>query len=539
MSEHKVGSANTLLQNGQMKRVELEGTGIILARVEGQYYAFGGTCTHYGAPLDEGVLKGHSLMCPWHHACFDIRSGMRLEPPALNDLPHYPVRIEGGEVVVTLPQDNEAEPQGKADPGDKRTIVIVGGGSAGNAAAEELRREGYHGKITIISAVPNVPVDRPNLSKDYLAGTADPAWMPLRGDKSWYDARGIELRLDTKVARIDPKGHTVQLDKGGSLHYDKLLLATGGTPRHLTNVPGADLKGIYTLRTLADADKIIEAAQDGKRAVVIGASFIGMEVAASLVAGRKAHVTVVAPEVVPFEHILGKEIGLMFQQEHERQGVNFRLNDQVNRFVGAGGHVTGVEVKDDQMLAADFVVVGIGVTPATDFLKDSGLKMDDKDHSVRVSAYLQSRDPDIYAAGDIARFDDGTEKGTRIEHWRTAEQEGIVAARNMLGRTEDMNHHVPFFWTTQFKIDLRYVGHATRWDEIIYRYGEPQQKNFVAFYIAGGKLQAAAGLGHDAEMDAIELILRDRLPLTLQQMRDESFDLIAYAQGGHMPARQA
>src|SRR5258708_3803484 len=211
MSDHVVGSAKSLLEDGAMMRLDLDGTPVVLARVGDHYHAIGGAGTHYRAPLHEGGLKDHQLICPWHHACFDIRSGARLEPPALNDLPHFPVRIEGDQIVVTLPQDNESEPQGKADPVDERSFVIVGGGAAGNAAAEELRRAGYRGKITLISNVPEVPVDRPNVSKDYLAGHADPAWMPLRGDESWYTDRDITLLLNAEVEKVDPKSHRVPL----------------------------------------------------------------------------------------------------------------------------------------------------------------------------------------------------------------------------------------------------------------------------------------------------------------------------------------
>ncbi|MCI0348787.1 MAG: FAD-dependent oxidoreductase, partial [Acidobacteriales bacterium] len=280
MAEHTVGAASTFLSDGGMTRLELEGKPVVVARVGGQYYAFAGKCTHYGGPLDKGVLKGHTVMCPWHHACFDIRSGVRLEPPAYNDLPRYPVSVVNDQIVVTLPHDNETQPQGQADPNDARTFLIIGGGAAGNAAAEELRRSGFRGKIVVISAVPEAPVDRPNLSKDYLDGHAKPEWIPLR-DKDWYAARDIQLHLDTIVSTIDPTAHTVTLENGATLQYDKLLLATGATPRKL-NLPGADLDGVFTLRTLADADVIIQAAQSGKQAVVIGASFIGMEVAASL-----------------------------------------------------------------------------------------------------------------------------------------------------------------------------------------------------------------------------------------------------------------
>lgn len=236
MPEYRVGLADSLLQNGDMQRIELEGKPIVLTRVQGEYYAFGGKCTHYGAPLNEGVLKDHSLICPWHHACFDIRSGRRLEPPALNDLPHYPVHIEDGFVTVTTTHDNETHPQGKAYPAESRHFVIVGGGAAGNAAAEELRRAGFIGRITIVSAVPDVPVDRPNLSKDYLDGHAKPEWIPLRSP-DWYTRRDIELLLDTYVTRIDARQHTIYSNRETPIHYNKLLLATGGTPRQLKGIP--------------------------------------------------------------------------------------------------------------------------------------------------------------------------------------------------------------------------------------------------------------------------------------------------------------
>jgi NADPH-dependent 2,4-dienoyl-CoA reductase/sulfur reductase-like enzyme/nitrite reductase/ring-hydroxylating ferredoxin subunit len=532
MAEHNVGQAGSLLQDGQMKRLKVEDQEIVLARVEGQYYAFGGNCTHYGAPLDEGVLKDHCVICPWHHATFDIRSGLRLEPPALNDLPHFPVRIDGGNVLVTLPQANESEPQGKADPADPRVFVIVGGGAAGNAAAEELRRSGFKGRIVILSAVPNVPVDRPNLSKDYLAGKAEPGWIPLRGDASWYAARDIELRLSTRVTKVDPKAHTVSTHDGQTIHYDKLLLATGGVPRSLGNTPGADLGGIYMLRALHDADRIIEAAQAGKRAVVIGTSFIGMEVAASLAGGRGVSVTVVGMDPVPFLNVLGDDIGRMLRTEHEANGVTFQLNSIVARFTGENGQVKAVELRNGKTLPADFVVIGVGVVPATDFLFDSGLALDDKDRSVKVDIHLRTSDPDIYAAGDIARWADGSERGKRIEHWRVAEQQGMVAARNMLGQMEAYSGHVPFFWTNQWSVILDYVGNAEKWDRIIYRGGKPADKKFLAFYMSKDEPLAVAGSGYDQELDAIEIILRDKLPLTAAQIQDESFDLIGYAKQG-------
>jgi NADPH-dependent 2,4-dienoyl-CoA reductase/sulfur reductase-like enzyme len=386
----------------------------------------------------------------------------------------------------------------------------------------------------IISDVPDLPLDRPNLSKDYLAGKADPTWMPLRPDAAWYAARDIDLRLKTRVTSINPKAHQVTLDSGRTIAYSALLLATGAIPRTLP-IPGADLGGVFLLRKMADADQVIEAAAQSKhkQAVIVGASFIGMEAAAALVEGRGITLTVVDRENVPFAPIWGNEIGKMLQKEHEDHGVQFRLGSQIKQLVGKGGAVTGVELESGEVLPADFVLMGVGVRPATDFLSGSGLKLDDKDKSVRVDASLLTSEPDVYAAGDIACWSDGGVAGSgslRIEHWRVAEQQGIVAARNMLGGKESVAQRVPFFWTHQWSVELRYAGHAEKWDEIIYR-GTLATKQFIAFFVAGGKLLAAAACDHDADLDAIEFILRDNMALTPEQMRDPAFDLVRYAHG--------
>ena len=530
MAEHRVGSASTFLQNGDMTRLELEGKPVVVARVNDEYYAFGGNCPHYGAPLNNGLLKEHTLICPWHHACFDIRSGARLEPPTLNDLARFPVRQSGNDLFVTLPHDNVREPQGKLDPADERTFLIVGGGAAGENAAEELRRQGYRGGIVILSDVPETPVDRPNLSKDYLAGKAQPDWIPLRGAE-WYAERDIELIRNTRVSRVDTKSHAVHTEDGETYRYDKLLLATGGTPRTLTNVPGFDAHGVFLLRTLEDSNRIIAAAIPDAKAVLVGASFIAMEVASSLRA-RQVDVTVVAPESLPFERSFGTAVGELFRQAHEANGVQFRLNNGVKRINPANAaEKMSVELSSGETVTADFVVIGVGVRPATDFLRDSGLELNAKDQSVLVDSHLRTTEPDIYAAGDIARYDEGKGKRTRIEHWRVAQQHGMVAARNMLkSDADEVTRHVPFFWTNQAGIALRYVGHAEQFDDVLFR-GKASDREFIAFYVADGQLQAAAGVKRDRELDAIELILRDGLPLSAEQMEDERFDLIAHALG--------
>lgn len=517
--KHKLGPAATLLEDGAMKLVEIGEQSVVLARRDDTYYAFDPHCTHYGAPLQNGVLHGYTVICPWHHACFDIRTGHRHEPPALDSISTYPVTIEDGQVMLEL----EAVDERPADRiGADQTFVIVGGGAAGHAAAEELRRQGFDGTLILLSATDNVPIDRPNLSKEYMAGEAKPEWMPLRG-REWYSDQRIELQLGTRVTAIDPEVHTISTHKGSTLRYDKLLLAPGSYPRTLRDTPGLDLDNIFTLRSQADADQIIGTVDAEKRVVIIGASFIGMEVAASL-GKRGAKVSVVEMVEVPFAPVLGEEVGRFLQHLHEQNGVAFHLNTSVAQFHGADGRVTEVELADGTRLLADLVIVGIGVVPATAFLNGSHLAI--ADHAVVVDRYLQTSAPDVYAAGDVARYPSDRTGTARIEHWRVAQQHGCIAAHNMLGQPDDVNDHVPFFWTSQWGTRLRYVGFAPQWDEIVYR-GEVAQGDFIAFYLRDDKLRAAAGVGRDAEMGALEFVLRDDLPVSRADMQHA--DLVAVA----------
>lgn len=520
MSQYHIDLQKTQFENGEMKRFDFEGTPVIVARISDDYYAFRATCTHYGGPLDEGLLKGYTVMCPWHHACFDIRSGLRTEPPALNDLPTYSLQLEGQLAIITIP-DSTQQTAKKANTDDNRHFIIIGGGAAGNATAEELRRRNFAGKITLISASSQIPIDRPNLSKDYLDGHAKPEWMPLR-NANWYHEHDIALLLNHRITAIDPVNQNITLSNHSKMSYDKLLLATGGIPRQL-DVPGVDFEHVFTLRSMSDADAIISLAQEGKRVVVIGASFIGMEVAASLASGYNMPVTVVAPEKIPFARIFGDKIGHLLHEEHENNNIHFRLQSEVNAI-----HSDSVELKNGEHLPADMIIVGIGVEPATNFLRSSGLDLDQRDDSVMVNSLLQSSNSHIYAAGDIARWDNGTSEGLRIEHWRVAQQQGMIVARNMLGENENINKYVPFFWTKQWNLNLMYVGHAPHWDEIIYR-GNVIDKDFTALYIMDDKLVAAVSCNRDQECAAIEFIIKGEKPLSIEQMRDPDFDLVRYA----------
>ncbi|NDJ85150.1 MAG: FAD-dependent oxidoreductase [Chloroflexi bacterium] len=523
MQTHSLGNAQDLLDEGHMKLFEIGDKSIVLAKRDGEYYAFDSTCTHYGGPLQNGVLHGHTVMCPWHHACFDVRTGALQEPPALDAIASYPVHIVDGEVSVELDPIARPAPEPIAEG---KSFVIVGGGAAGEAAAEALRSQGFAGTLILLSAADKVPIDRPNVSKHYLAGDADAEWMPLRS-REWYARQEIDLQLNTRVTRIDTTTHTLVTDKGATLYYDNLLLASGSDPLMLDNLPGATLENIFTLRTQSDADHIIAQTLENSRVVVVGASFIGMEVAASL-GKRGADITIVALEEVPFAPLLGEAVGRFWQDVHEEHGIKFQLDSSVKQFHGADGRVTGVEISDGTKLPADLVIVGIGAAPSTAYLSGSGIALDEEDQSVIVDHHLQTSVPDVYAAGDIARFPLDQDRQIRIEHWRVAQQHGFIAAHNMLGRPDDVRTHVPFFWTAQWGTRLRYVGFAGGWDEIVFR-GDPQDGEFIAFYLRDGKLLAAAGVSQDVEMSALEFILKHDLPLSPDDMRNPEFDLVARA----------
>lgn len=489
--------------DGEMKQVSAGGTDILLARVNGKYHAVGAHCTHYGAPLAEGALSGDRIVCPWHHACFNAKTGDLEEPPALDSLPCYEVRVDGESVIVSLPDevpDRRTPAMTTRDSSaDARLFVILGGGAAGYTAAQTLREDGFKGRVLMITREDRLPYDRPNLSKDYLQGHAEPEWMPLRAD-DFFAEHDIEVLRDKEVVSVDAAKKTITFKDGYTLTCDSLLIATGGTPRPL-DIPGSELKNIFVLRSFHDADAIIEAARGASRAVVIGASFIGMETASSLTE-RKLSVTVVAPGEVPFEKTLGPEIGKLLQQVHEAHGVQFKLGASAARFEGDGA-VKWVVLESGERIEADLVVVGVGVRPATTFLEGVQLH---KDGGVFVDRHLRAADG-VFAAGDIAFFPSSiTNERQRIEHWRTAQQQGRVAAHNMAGKEIEFDG-VPFFWTRQFDAGLLYIGHAKGWDEIIYE-GDVPARDFLAYFVSANRVLAVAGMNRDRDMAALEELMR-------------------------------
>lgn len=514
--------ANTSdLNAGEMKEFSAGETRILLARVGDQFHAVSASCPHYGGTLAEGALCGTHVVCPLHHAVFNVVNGDLEEPPALDALVSYEVRIEGERVMVRVPEevsDRRAIALAKRDvPADSRQFVIIGAGAAGYVAAQTLREEGFRGQVVTITREDRAPYDRPNLSKDYLHGHADPEWLPLRSQE-FFAEHDIQLLLNREVTRVDAQAKTIFFEGGDTMDYDALLVATGGAPVRL-NIPGSDLKNVCVLRSFADSDSIIETAGRSRRAVVVGASFIGMEAAYSL-RERGLDVTVVAPSQEPFEVTLGNEVGAVFRCEHERHGVRFKLGSIVYRFEGSH-NVEAVTLDNGESIGTDMVVVGVGVRPVTHFLE--GVELD-QSGGVVVDSYLRAADG-LYAAGDIVSFVDlRTGERLRIEHWRTAEQQGRVAARNMLGR-ELPFEGVPFFWTQQFDLTLRYVGHASSWDEIVYQ-GDVAARDFLAFYVKENRVQAVAGINRDRELAVVEALIKlDRLP-TGEQLKFGGVNLL-------------
>ena len=490
------------IADGAMVMGHVNGESVVLARRGLELFAFDAFCTHYGAPLSDGLLVDDTVRCPWHHACFSLRTGEAVRAPALNPVSCWRVEQRGGNAYVGEKLELPGRQGSSTVIAMPQSVVIVGGGAAGNAAAEMLRREGYSGGITMLSADPSRPYDRPNLSKGYLAGMAPPQSNPLRSPE-FYRKHRIDLRLNTRVAAIDTATREIHLADGTREAYGALLLATGAEPVRL-DVPGSDLPHVHYLRTLADGDALVAKAVTSQRAVVIGASFIGLEVTASLRA-RNIAVHVVAPDAVPMERILGREVGTFVRELHERHGVTFHLGTTATSI-----DEHGVTLKTGEHVEADFVVIGIGVRPALSLAEQAGLAID---RGITVDEYLETSVPGIFAAGDIARWPDQlTGERIRVEHWVVAERQGQTAARNILGRRERFDA-VPFFWTEQYDFSLAYVGHAERFDKAeIEGQLNAEKHDCTITYRRGGKKLAVALVHRDLEGLRAELEFESAIP---------------------------
>ena len=459
-----------------------EGKPVVVVSTSDGVRAVGGRCTHYGGPLAEGLCVDGEIRCPWHHAAFDLITGAAVGAPALNPIPVFQTSMHDGKVFVTgVEQPVSAQPTPRSSPD---SVVIVGSGAAGAAAAEALRRYGYLGPISLIGL--EGPVDRPNLSKDYLAGTAPEEWMPLRSP-TFYDEVGIQLITDETVTAIDRTRQRVHLGDGRQLSYGALLLSTGAEPRRLP-VSGADLPHVHYLRSLEDSRAIIASLGNVTRAAVIGAGFIGLEVASSL-RHRDVEVTVIAPETVPLARVIGENLGAFVEGLHRDHGVAFRLGRSVAQI--AEDHVT---LDDGGTVAANLVVVGVGVTPRTGLAESAGLAVD---NGIVVDDQLRTSDPYIWAAGDVASYPGPEGERVRIEHWVLAERQGQAVARNMLGQAEAFTEP-PFFWSQHYDVPINVTGHLSGWDEEVVK-GDAQQRDVLVGYRKSGSVRAVATIYRDRE----------------------------------------
>jgi apoptosis-inducing factor 3 len=480
----QAGIPGSDLAEGAMLQGHVGGDPVLLVRQGGKLFAVDALCTHYHGALADGLLASGTVHCPLHHACFDLATGEALHAPAIDPLSCWPVEQRDGRIVVggkRLPRAAKTKKHAK----QPEKILILGGGAAGFAAAEKLRRDGYDKSLVMVSQDDARPIDRPNLSKDYLAGNAPEEWMPLRPDEFYAD-NGIDLKLNAEAVAIDCAKKEVRFADGAALGYDKLLLAMGAEPVKLT-LPGSDPKRVKTLRTLADCRTIIGQLANAKRVAVVGASFIGLEVAASLRA-RNIEVHVIAPEKIPMAKVLGPEMGGFIRALHEEHGVIFHLGDTATAMDG-----TRLTLQSGATLDADLVIAGIGVRPRLTLADKAGLTLD---RGVKVNQFLETTDPDILAAGDIARWPDPhTGDAIRVEHWVVAMRQGQHAASIMLGERTAFAA-VPFFWSQHYDVAVNYAGHAESWDALDIE-GDIARRDCLLRFKRGGRVIAVASIGRD------------------------------------------
>jgi NADPH-dependent 2,4-dienoyl-CoA reductase/sulfur reductase-like enzyme/nitrite reductase/ring-hydroxylating ferredoxin subunit len=510
--------------DGAMKTFEHGKRKILVVRNRDDYRAFDARCPHAGADLGEGVLCAGRLICPWHHSTFDASSGALLEPLATEGLTRYVLHREGDRCVV----DPDATLSRPTPPrlGRGQHVVIVGAGGGGFMAAHTLRQHGFDGRVTLVDPDHAAPYERPLLSKMFLSGEMGAGEVGI-GGKHWEKNQRIQRRYSRAISVKAGKRQLV-LERGNPLDYDHLIVATGSQPR-TADLPGADLPGVYMLRSLDDAKALKKAAR-GKHVVIVGSSFIGMEAAASLLGDKGARSVVVvgkADEVL--QPMLGANTARELRRLHESHGVTFHLGSDVAMLTG-DSRVEGVELADGSIIKAQVVLLGLGVTPRSELLKD----FVDDDGAVPVDQHMHVTD-DIYAVGDIALAP--TVLGPqRIEHWRVAMQHGMVAALAVLGEPGvGVDRRVPFFWTDQFGKSLLYVGHASK-KATRHVWGDPSKLDFIEFRFDGGRTVAAAGMQRDAEMDAFELLLKMGRAPSPAEIRRGGFDLVDRLEGASKAA---
>ncbi|HWH87396.1 MAG TPA: FAD-dependent oxidoreductase [Pseudomonas sp.] len=498
MSLHRVARF-TDVPHDRGLQVEIGDSKLVLLRADGELRAFQGLCPHAGAPLAEGALCHGRLVCPWHKAAYRAEDGGLCEPPSLDSLKRYPLELRGDEVWV----DDQPLPDPHTPPADDpRTFVVVGAGAAGTACAAALREKGFGGRIVMVDGEPDAGYDRTVLSKFVLAGEMSAKETPPLRDEAFYQAQRIE-RVRGEVTSLDAPDKTLHLNNGGILRYDAAVLATGGAPNPL-KLPGAELANVFVLRSKAQAEQIMQGAQPGQRAVIIGDSFIALECASAL-REYGLDITVLARHSTPFAKQFGEAVGKAIRALHEEHGVKFINEHEAAQILGED-KVEAVLLDNGLRLAADLVLAGVGVHPATKAF-DSLPKEDDQ--SLRVDDGMRVADG-LWAVGDIATFPLSGQP-TRIEHWRLAQQHARIAAANMLGGEE---HYldVPFFWTYHFGKNYDYLGHAAEWDEVEFN-GEPEKPPFIGLFAKNGIVVAAVACDRQRAMAMLAERMKQPLPM--------------------------
>ncbi|KAJ5108688.1 Apoptosis-inducing factor 1 [Penicillium angulare] len=526
-----ITSLGDLKSSTDKLEVEIEGVPdgkVLLVNLDGKVHALSPKCTHYGAPLKNGVVTPDGrLTCPWHGACFNVTSGDVEDAPAPNALQKYDVFEKEGAVYINATEaalkSGQRDPVGKCSVNSDEKVVIVGGGSGTFGVIQSLREQRYTGQITIISKEPDYVIDRTKLSKALIPDASKILWRP----EEWYNEAGIEKLVD-EVKAIDFTSKSISTGSGKKIPYTKLVLASGGEPRRLP-LPGFknELQNIFTLRTVADVQDILAAAGDSKKnIVVIGSSFIGMEVGNAL-AGKEHAVTIVGMESSPMERVMGAEVGRIFQRNLEKAGITFKLDASVEKATGSESSpnaVGAVHLKDGSVLPADLVILGVGVRPATDYLVGNPALELLKDGSVATDIHfaVNGLQNNVYAVGDIATFPyhgpGGEGTPVRIEHWNVAQNSGRSVARSILHQSRGASgslaskKFIPIFWSA-LGAQLRYCGNTVNgYDDVVLQ-GEPENGKFVAYYSKGDVIVAVATMGVDPVMvQSAELMRRGKMP---------------------------
>ncbi|XP_076832126.1 apoptosis inducing factor mitochondria associated 4 isoform X2 [Brachyhypopomus gauderio] len=504
------------LQDGQMKEVEVGQQKVLLVRNEGRFSAVGSLCTHFRAPLIKGTLTGNRVRCPWHGACFNTTTGDIEEFPGLDSLPTFKVKVEEGKVYVTANKKTLTKcvkEMSCRNPGVCHTVLLIGGGPASLQCAETLRQNNYGGRIIMVTKDKYPPLIKTTLSK---AMNIEVEKIFLRPN-DFLQKHGIEVWTQKEVVSVNTKKKMVTLYDGTSQHYDQLLVATGARARSI-QCPGAELENIKLLQHYSDAAAIYQLSVDNK-AVIIGTSFIGMEVAAYL-SDKATSVAVVGKSKLPYQFSLGTDIGRMAMQLLEEKNVKFYMSNGVAKIRGENRKVKEVVLQNGEVLQADVVIVGVGVIPNSDFLKGTTVQLD-ASGAVVVDKFMKTNVTDVFAAGDVVSFPLWLcgDKKVNIGHWQMAQAHGRIAALNMLNKKTEINS-VPYFWSVLLGQSIRYTGYGEGYTDIVFK-GSVNNRKFLALYIKNDEVIAAASMNFDPAVSKVAEIMARGKKITKSQAESE------------------